>query len=91
MNHCLTSCWSPLLPRDWPDPETHRAKVRAELAQLVAPNHVRLEQLERRMSLAVHLGTYESAVDNMMRRIGEQDPRGSAAPVVARGPSATST
>ncbi|MGD1256344.1 hypothetical protein ACKUT9_19130 [Mycobacterium seoulense] len=39
-----------------------------------------MEQLERGMSLAVHLGTYESAVDNMMRRIGEQDPRGSAAP-----------
>lgn len=66
--------------RDWPDREAHRANVRAEVARLVAPNHERRRRLDLGMSLALHVGSYESAIDNMMRRIDEQDPKGTAAP-----------
>jgi hypothetical protein len=66
--------------RDWPDSEAYRTDVLAGIAQLAAPASVKRQELEQRMSLAVHVGTYESTIDNMMRRIGEEDPVGSAAP-----------
>ena len=69
--------------RDWPDSEAYRTDVLAGIAQLAAPASVKRQELEQRMSLAVHVGTYESTIDNMMRRIGEEDPGGSAAPQIS--------
>jgi hypothetical protein len=64
----------------WPDREAYRAQVLAGIATMAAPAYVQRQALEQRMALAVHAGTYESAIDNMLRRIGDEDPQGSAAP-----------
>lgn len=64
----------------WPDREAYRAHVLAGIATLSAPAYVQRQALEQRMALAVHAGTYESAIDNMLRRIGDEDLQGSAAP-----------
>lgn len=56
----------------WPDP----ASYTADLVNLMARSgagFVRERILELQTSLALHLGTYEAAIENMLRRMGNQD------------------
>jgi hypothetical protein len=57
---------------DWPDLAAYGADVRAAYAN--SHPMVNVERvLREKMSLALHLGTYASATENMLRRLGKQD------------------
>lgn len=57
----------------WPDTSAYTA----ELTQAMTGTHLRGLNpdriIERKSSLALHLGTYESAIENMFRRLHDQD------------------
>lgn len=61
---------------NWPDLESYTAEVTAEAKQ-VAERGLMFFDAERRiakkLSLAVHLGTYEAAIENILRRLEDQD------------------
>ncbi|OBJ00369.1 hypothetical protein A5660_25080 [Mycobacterium alsense] len=56
--------------RDWPSPE-YAALVGARLRKVgdILPSHIR----DRELVKALHVGTYESAIENMLRRMHDQD------------------
>ena len=56
--------------RDWPPPE-YAALVGPQLRRLgdIIPPHIR----DRQLAKALHVGTYESAIENMLRRMRDQD------------------
>src|SRR5262249_2509571 len=59
---------------NWPDLDAYTAEITDLFAQARA--HYGLdpdELIHRTTSLAVHLGTYESAIENMLRRLIDQD------------------
>ncbi|MCV7003556.1 hypothetical protein [Mycolicibacterium alvei] len=61
---------------NWPD----RQAYAAETADMVAEGFSYLDEaaqqqiIEQRTSFALHLGTYEAAIENMLRRLSDQDP-----------------
>lgn len=58
---------------DWPSP-THSEAVRAKLANHRVIAGIPVEELiEHQISQAVHVGTYEAAIENMLRRMRDQD------------------
>jgi hypothetical protein len=60
---------------NWPDLEAYTAEVtaraRATAAQFPMFNPDRW--IEHKLSLAVHLGTYEATIENILRRISDED------------------
>jgi hypothetical protein len=63
---------------DWP-PSGYSATIAEELhwSRQTMPEHVFTEMVYREQTKALHLGTYESAIENMHRRIRNQADRGS--------------
>jgi hypothetical protein len=58
---------------DWPSP-AHSEVPRARLANCRTIAGIPVEQLiEHEISKAVHVGTYEAAIENMLRRMRDQD------------------
>ncbi|WP_117429589.1 hypothetical protein [Mycobacterium marinum] len=61
---------------NWPDAEAYAAECEAKIANAHGLGGVTPEQLLRQhASLAVHIGTYEAAIENMFRRLYDQDQR----------------
>lgn len=62
---------------NWPDAQAYSAEFEAQIANVEAlakwssPEEMR----ERHGSRAVHIGTYEAAIENMLRRLDDQDYR----------------
>jgi len=63
---------------DWPPPG-YAATMAEELqwSRQTMPEHVFAEMIHREQTKALHLGTYESAIENMHRRIRNQADRAS--------------
>ncbi|MGW3279986.1 hypothetical protein [Nocardia rhamnosiphila] len=57
--------------QDWPSP-TYRDDISAQIEQSILPAHQHAEVIEKRNSLALHLGTYAAAIENMLRRMRDQ-------------------
>jgi hypothetical protein len=58
----------------WPDAEAYAAAFEAQIAKVPALGpFTPQELLEQHTSLAVHIGTYEAAIENMLRRRHDQD------------------
>lgn len=60
---------------DWPSPE-YVARIRSQFEQLgsrILPPDARDRIRDREMAKALHVGTYESAIENMLRRMSDQD------------------
>ncbi|WP_194838504.1 hypothetical protein [Nocardia sp. XZ_19_369] len=57
---------------DWPSPR-YRGDIAAQLKQSLLPAHEHAEAIKAKSSLALHLGTYAAAVENMFRRMKNQD------------------
>jgi hypothetical protein len=63
----------------WPDAEAYAAEFEAQIVNGSVPGPFTPQQLLRRhTSKALHLGTYEAAVENMLRRLHDQDPQDDA-------------
>jgi hypothetical protein len=59
---------------NWPDSEAYTADVTEQVAQVKGGYGFDGERyLRTKTSLALHLGTYESAIENMLRRLRGQD------------------
>ncbi|PSR66012.1 MULTISPECIES: hypothetical protein [Nocardia] len=58
--------------QNWPSP-TYREDLAAQLRQWEYPEDERESVIEAKASLALHLGTYAAAIENMLRRIHRQD------------------
>jgi hypothetical protein len=59
---------------NWPDLEAYTADVTEQVAQVKGGYGFDGERyLRTKTSLALHLGTYESAIENMLRRLHDQD------------------
>jgi hypothetical protein len=59
----------------WPDKEAYAAAFKALIAKGRIRGPFTLQQLlEQHTSRAVHIGTYEAAIENMLRRLHDQDP-----------------
>jgi hypothetical protein len=61
---------------NWPDAEAYAAEFEAQIANMppigpFTPQNL----LEQHTARAVHLGTYEAAIENMLRRLHDQDPK----------------
>ncbi|EHB48873.1 hypothetical protein MycrhDRAFT_5714 [Mycolicibacterium rhodesiae JS60] len=59
---------------NWPDPQAYAAEFVARISK--GPSHGAFtlqELLEQHTSRAVHIGTYEAAIENMLRRLHDQD------------------
>ncbi|WP_139319514.1 hypothetical protein [Gordonia sp. CNJ-863] len=59
--------------RDWPNAELYRASLVSQLAASALPTSDVQQMLTWKTGLALHLGTYEAAVENMLRRAADQD------------------
>ena len=60
----------------WPDTEAYGAAFKERIAKGPIHGPFTLEQLlEQHTSRAVHIGSYEAAIENMLRRLHDQDPR----------------
>jgi len=60
----------------WPDTEAYAAAFKEQIAKGRIHGPFTLEQLlEEHTSRAVHIGTYEAAIENTLRRLHDQDPR----------------
>lgn len=60
--------------KNWPDSEAYTADVAGQVAQVNGGYGFDGERyLRSKTSLALHLGTYESAIENMLRRLHDQD------------------
>lgn len=61
---------------NWPDHQAHAAEVAEQVAELFYYHDEPDQQqiIKQRTSFALHLGTYEAAIENMMRRLSDQDP-----------------
>jgi hypothetical protein len=60
---------------DWPSPE-YVARVREQFRQLgsrIIPPDARDRIRNRELAKALHVGTYEAAIENMLRRMSDQD------------------
>jgi hypothetical protein len=58
----------------WPDTEAYSAAFKAQIAKGSTRGPFTLRQLlEQHTSRAVHTGTYEAAIENMLRRLHDQD------------------
>jgi hypothetical protein len=59
----------------WPDLEAYTADVAAEARQTAEKFDMfdADRRIATKLSLAVHLGTYEAAIENILRRLGDQD------------------
>jgi hypothetical protein len=58
--------------QDWPSP-TYRDDIAAQLKQSPLPTDQHERIIEAKTSLALHLGTYAAAIENMLRRMRDQD------------------
>jgi hypothetical protein len=58
--------------QDWPS-LTYRRDTAALLALSELPPEQHAETIDQKCSLALHLGTYAAAVENMLRRMADQD------------------
>lgn len=59
---------------NWPDAEAYAAEFEAQIAKVPSLGGCNPQQLlEQHTSLAVHVGTYEAAIENMLRRLHDQD------------------
>lgn len=59
---------------NWPDAEAYAAEFEARIAKVPARGPFTPQQLlEQHTSRAVHVGTYEAAIENMLRRLHDQD------------------
>ncbi|MFD0598753.1 hypothetical protein ACFQZ4_46005 [Catellatospora coxensis] len=56
---------------DWPS-STYAERKRHTLAQAIPPMRVREESIVRLSNLALHVGTYEAAIENVLRRMRDQ-------------------
>ncbi len=61
---------------NWPDREAYAAETADMVAECFSYHDESEQQqiIEQRTSFALHLGTYEAAIENMMRRLSDQDP-----------------
>lgn len=57
--------------QDWPSP-TYRDDVAALVQQSVLPASKHAEMIAERTSLALHVGTYAAAIENMLRRMADE-------------------
>lgn len=58
----------------WPDTEAYGAAFKAQIAKGPTRGPFTLQQLlEQHTTRAVHIGTYEAAIENMLRRLHDQD------------------
>lgn len=62
---------------NWPDTEAYAAAYEAQIADARGLQRRSSSErlLKRHRSKAVHIGTYEAAIDNMFRRLHDQDDR----------------
>jgi hypothetical protein len=59
---------------NWPDAEAYAAAFEAQIAKVPPLGPFTPQQLlEQHTSLAAHIGTYEAAIENMLRRRRDQD------------------
>lgn len=59
---------------NWPDAEAYAAEFEARIARVPALGPFTPQQLvEQHTSRAVHVGTYEAAIENMLRRLHDED------------------
>ncbi|WP_216917690.1 hypothetical protein [Nocardia noduli] len=58
--------------QDWPSP-SYRSDIAALIKRSLLPPSDHESAIEGRTSLALHLGTYAAAVENMLRRMRDQD------------------
>ncbi|MEU7634059.1 hypothetical protein AB0C34_29470 [Nocardia sp. NPDC049220] len=58
--------------QDWPSP-TYHDDIAAQLKHSPLPTYQHEKIIEAKTSLALHLGTYAAAIDNMLRRMRDQD------------------
>lgn len=60
---------------DWPDVEAYTADVTAEARQTAEmfDMYDADQRIAAKLSLAVHLGTYEATIENILRRLEDQD------------------
>lgn len=62
---------------DWPSPTSHSHHVREEYSRIDEwDTEFRDEVIRNKTSVALHLGTYAAAVENMMRRMTDQPTPG---------------
>lgn len=57
--------------QDWPSP-TYRDDLAAQYQQSWIPADRREDAINRKVSVALHLGTYAAAIENMLRRMRDQ-------------------
>ncbi|MDP8017657.1 hypothetical protein [Prescottella equi] len=57
--------------QDWPSP-TYRDNVAALVEQSLLPSDKHAAMIAERTSLALHLGTYAAAIENMLRRMADE-------------------
>jgi hypothetical protein len=61
---------------NWPDATTRAAEFEADSADSRIPSpFTPQQQLETHLSRALHIGTYEAAIENMLRRLRDEDRR----------------
>jgi hypothetical protein len=59
---------------NWPDAEAYAAEFEAQIAKVPALGPFTPQQLlQQHMSRAVHVGTYEAAIESMLRRLHDED------------------
>ncbi|MGA6209308.1 hypothetical protein ACPESR_31580 [Nocardia testacea] len=57
--------------QDWPSP-SYRDDIAAQIKLSLLPSHQHEEAVDGKTSLALHLGTYAAAVENMLRRMHDE-------------------
>ncbi|MEU2004581.1 hypothetical protein ACH47B_26625 [Rhodococcus sp. NPDC019627] len=59
--------------QDWPSWDAYRRDIAAGLKTSLLEPEKHAEAIDERCSLALHLGTYAAAVENVMRRMADED------------------
>lgn len=62
--------------QDWPSTATYLADFAAQLKRSTLPSFEHEKMLTAKASLALHLGTYAAAIENMLRRMHDQPSPG---------------